>query len=345
MVKVIRHDITRIQTDAIAMISTISDDDYDSVFNRVVKAEGTENFEKILSGEIQSENVDSAGHIFVFEAKNIGAKNIICAIAPNKIFYYHNMPEDELEILLETEDICLNIEYIYRDLYKSIITIAQEKKFHSIAIPLYDAYCNGELAFLATLDCMNQNYSVYSQDFDIFIVVYDRYTLEVANKYYPYVERFIDDRYVEENNCNFVLDKTPYKKIPLPSERPHAEFKPFCDLFHSYIARANKRSSSIYNRIGMDRREFSDLQSGKQKPTKPKIYSLAIALKLSWEDTEAFLKSAGFCYLETATFEKKIKDCIEKGQYNLSYINEELVKANCKPIGCSDFSSSEAKSV
>lgn len=100
-----------------------------------------------------------------------------------------------------------------------------------------------------------------------------------------------------------------------------------------YINEKNMTHPEIYNAAGMTPDCFSKILSGKtKKPKKETIVSLALALKLNYEEAIDLLSSAGhsLCgFKQDVIFEF----CFKTGPYTVDEVNEALVHFHFEPIG------------
>lgn len=127
------------------------------------------------------------------------------------------------------------------------------------------------------------------------------------------------------------LSHPGFKNIEKKLKTPGSE--DFISRLIFYINEKNMTHPQVYNAAGMTPDCFSKIMSGKTKtPKKENIVSLALALKLNYDEATDFLSSAGqtLCgFKQDVIFEF----CFKTGPYTIDEVNEALVRFHFKPIG------------
>ena len=96
------------------------------------------------------------------------------------------------------------------------------------------------------------------------------------------------------------------------------------------------KNTSIGGEGGIDKRSFSKIRSQKNPnyhPKKNTVFLLALGMKLTVEQTEQLLFSAGYAFDENNKFDMIIKDFVQKRNFRIEEIETALFEATGKYLG------------
>lgn len=101
--------------------------------------------------------------------------------------------------------------------------------------------------------------------------------------------------------------------------------KGFRERLFDYIDRSGMTDVECYKRANLDKRTFSKIKSGKgYRPSKQTVVALAIALRLTLDETQELLSTVGLTLSRSGTFDMIIRYFLHQGNYNIFEINEAL---------------------
>ena len=98
----------------------------------------------------------------------------------------------------------------------------------------------------------------------------------------------------------------------------------FSELVVEYMIKKEMTPKEVYTNANLSRQDFSRITSPGKGVKRPTVFSVAIGLRLNWEDTERLLNSAGYAFRSSSLFDLIIKFCIMNKQYEVETINELL---------------------
>lgn len=328
---IVRHDITKMQVDAIVNAANTQLQMGGGVCGVIFQAAGA----KELQAACDRVAPIQTGEAAITPAFALPAKYVIHAAGP----VYSRQNKEESERLL-------------RSAYLNSLKLAEQHHCESVAFPLISSGIYGypkvealEVARNAITDYLSRH------DMDIYLAVFDKAAFSVSKKLMGEVKSYIDKHYVDghQGKRRQLLDveKAAFNEADLslmmaPQEAPLSPLsdvlenldEPFSDMLLRLIDAKGKTDVDVYKKANLDRRLFSKIRSGKgYTPKKRTILALAIALELTLDETDALLERAGYALSHASKFDVIVEFFIVKGNYNIFEINEVLFQYDQPLLG------------
>lgn len=252
------------------------------------------------------------GYAVITPGFNLKAKYIIHAVGP----IYMDGNHDE--------------ESTLSSCYQKALDLAYANQIHSIAFPLISSGIYGypyheayKVAKKTILDFLKEN------DCEMTIALSLFGDIPVEN------ESIISKAFEKPKPTNFMmarcccvnrLDEQLTRKIETTKES-------FTTLLFRYIDDSGMSDSEFYHKANMDRRLFSKLKDENHRPSKNTVLSSSIALRLSLNDTEKLLNTAGYTLSDSLLSDCIIKYCIQNKEYDIYNVNDILFHYNQPILG------------
>lgn len=329
---IIRNDITKMKVDAIVNAANTALQMGGGVCGAIFKAAGVSELQvacDILSPIQTGEAVITPGF-------KLPAKFIIHTAGP---VYNDGKHGEETQL---------------RSCYVNSFKRATENKCESIAFPLISSgiysYPKEEALRVATATIQE---FLAEHDMDVFLAVFDKAAFEISESLIGEVDSYIDEHYVDEywdalRERRFLDVETEALNVPAPVmsyEKMSAPTTGLDDLVESLdetfsatllrlIDSKEKTDVEVYKRANIDRKLFSKIRSNKGYiPSKRTAIALAVALKLSLDETDDLLERAGYALSHSQKFDVIVEYFIINRKYDIFEINEVLFKYDQPLLG------------
>lgn len=332
---IVRNDITQMKTDAIV-----------NTANRLpIIGSGTDKavYEKAgrdaLLALREKIGIIDIGCAAVTPALGLPAKCIIHAVGP----CWQGGTHGEKELLAK----CC----------RSIMEAALEHKCRSISVPLIST---GNYGFPKPL-AMTIAQRVIAEYLDahdllVYLVVFDQDSYRLSETRFRDVEAYIDENYADETaeweycetnrkpirpmvyRSYSISTKTKnllgavavsntaavQKKRSLEDIIKEVD-KSFAQALFDHIDARGLTDPIVYKRANLDRKLFSKIRKTKDyKPSKNTALALAIALRLSLDETKDLIGRAGYALTHSSKADIIIEYCIMQSEYDIFRVNEVL---------------------
>lgn len=194
-----------------------------------------------------------------------------------------------------------------------------------------------------------RNYLQYA-DMEIILVVFDRESFALTGNLFSDVKSFIDENYVDESmfityNPSAVNDSmsadewtgredrtnllaaAPVARPYIPKKRRLEDVvaevgESFQQSLFRRIDEKGYTDTEVYKRANLSRKLFSKIRSNPSyQPKKNTAVALALALRLSLDETKDFLARAGYAFSPGSVFDLIVSYFIEQGVYDIYTIN------------------------
>ena len=335
---IIEGDITKMKTDAIVNAANIKLLMGGGVCGAIFKGAGPEKLRAACS-PLASIKTSQA---VITPAFDLQVKYIIHAAGP----VYRNYEPDLSRALL------------YKT-YTNSLHLALEHQIQSIAFPLISSGIYGYPAEEA-LQVANQAIEDFlvDHDMDVYLTIFDKKNLIINQDLLREVDLFIDENYldptfqVEESEDYYqesriwdqaILDRYEEESYYAPSARPARKSaakleqkldhmlnnldQSFSGHLLGLIDARGRTDVDVYKKANLDRKLFSKIRSQQNyRPSKATAIALALALELSLEETDDFLRRAGYALSQSQIFDVIISYFIIQEIYDVFLINQVLFK-------------------
>lgn len=304
--KIINGDITKINADAIVNTANPNPVVGVGVDSAIYEAAGFDN----LLNERKKIGVLNPGEVAITSAFALSSKYIIHVSGP----MWNGGNSGESDIL--------------KNCYMSALKLAFESGCKSIAFPLIATGFYGfprELGMEIAVD----SFTKFLEEFemDIILVVYDGddfVPAANARELMTYIDDSMDDKCALPDEM--ILMSMPMEAKPCTKEDLNEALKNiYTDSFAKHlqmiINKKGLKNSQVYAAANISKQYFSKLLNGKVNPSKEKVLSLAVGLRLNLDETIDLLKLAGYAFSPISQTDLVVKYFIENKKYNVIEID------------------------
>lgn len=337
---IVRQDITKMQVDAIVNAANAKLSMGGGVCGSIFRAAG----EKALTEACEKLAPLKTGKAVITSGFNLPAKYIIHAVGP----VYSSLHAERCEQQL-------------RSAYTQALKLAQKNDCESIAFPLISSGIFGypkEEALRVAIAAIGD--FLIRHDMDVYLAIFDRASFVISKDLLGDVQSYIDETYVKAHTMarQELLDVEPdefmgvmaepdmspmmqapkrakpsKKAISLDSLMDNLD-EPFNITLLNLIDAKGMTDTEVYKRANIDRKLFSKIRTGNgYMPSKRTILALAIALKLTLDETNSLLEKAGYTLSHSQKLDVVVEFFIINKRYDIFEINEVLFEYDLPLLG------------
>ncbi len=245
--------------------------------------------------------------------------------------------------------------------YHKSLLLAKENGCTTVAFPLISAGIFGypkDKAMKVAIDAISD--FLFENEMTVYVVVYSRSSLQLSEKLFRDITRYIDDHYVEEHTDYLYEEsrkrhleadlspgnrKNDFSTLSLADaqtiqsaqtldEAVHMLDESFSEMLLRKIDERGITDAQCYKKANIDRKLFSKIRSNQSyRPSKPTVLALAISLELSLSETNEMLMKAGFALSHSNKADIIVEYFISRGNYNIFEINEALFSFGQNTLG------------
>ena len=333
---IVRNDITKMDVDAIVNSTNIGLKKGGGVCGVIFETAGIQK----LQDECDAIGHCERGEAVITKGYNLPARYIIHTVGP----VWNGGKSGE--------------SYLLRACYTNSLALAVRHGCESIAFPLISSGIYGypkEEALQIALDAIRD--FLIEHELDVYLVVYDNESFSISKTLFSDIERYIDDNYVDEHRSNRMhfrnmrdlgedrhryesVEKSVFINVPIGGLiiGEHEEKKErrleslqeelaesFSERLIRLIDEKGMKDPEVYKRANINRQLFSKIRCNHgYQPSKQTAIALAIALRLTLDETIDLLEKAGYTLSKSIKADVIIEYFIEHGKYDILEINSAL---------------------
>jgi O-acetyl-ADP-ribose deacetylase (regulator of RNase III) len=242
-----------------------------------------------------------------------------------------------------------NEKQLLSDAYTNSMRLAIENNCESMAFPLLSSgiygYPKAEALSIAT-DSIKS--FIETHELDVYLMIYDLNTFEVDKELLNQINEYLQFNYEEEalelkqvlyresqSSAAFFYEEDKASSLEKEDEPwlSHLD-ESFSQSLLKLIDLKGKTDIEVYKKANLDRKLFSKIRSDKSyMPSKTTALALAIALELSFEETNDLLRCAGFTLSNSQKLDVIVTYFIKHKDYDIYKINTVLFSYDLKTLG------------
>ena len=212
---------------------------------------------------------------------------------------------------------------ILRSCYKTALAKADELKCKTVAFPLIAAGGMGypiPNALEIAVTSINEYLALYS-DMDVYLTLYGEVVTEIAKAMFGDLDAHIT-----------ATLKVADGKENLDELVKHTG-ENFVSMLTRLIDERGLSDAQVYKKAGVSKGTFNKIiNGGTKRPSFETVVALAMALKLSYEDSVALLATVGMAFSNSSKFDIIVSYFLKNKEYDIWKLDEQLIKYGYKSL-------------
>ncbi|MBP3655255.1 MAG: O-acetyl-ADP-ribose deacetylase [Clostridia bacterium] len=332
-IEIIRHDITKMQVDAIVNAANESLSGGGGVDGAIHRAAGPQ-----LLAECRLLNGCRTGDAKITSGGNLPCRYVIHTVGP----VWKDGLHGEADLL--------------KSCYQKSLSLAAAYGCSSVAFPLISSGIYGypkDQALRIATDTIRDYLIEHTDDADlhVYIVVFDKASFRISEKLYTGIAEYIDDHYAWEHadrgrrriaqmESACAIEEPPaecmlaVRASASLEEVLHEMDESFASMVMRKIDEKGMTDPECYKKANLDRKLFSKLRKDSHyRPKKQTALALAVALELPLEEAKELLMKAGYALSHSDKGDIIVEYFIVNGLYDIFEINAALYSFGQVPLG------------
>lgn len=244
--------------------------------------------------------------------------------------------------------------------YRTALYLAQGRRCCAVAFPLISSGAYGypkEGALRVAVETIRA--FLMENDMLVYLVIFDKSAYQIDRVLLDDITRYISEQYAEDAaapSAGLTAEPRSFSARPQLRSEPVAPVhisslsalpaslldslkqkdESFSESLMRRIRDSGMTDAECYRRANIDRKLFSKIRSRRDyHPSRETAVAFAVALRLSFEDTEDLLRKAGYALSRSDEFDIIVSYCITHGIYDVYRINEVLFQFDQTLLGVS----------
>lgn len=213
---------------------------------------------------------------------------------------------------------------IQRSCYRKALEEAEKLKCKSVAFPLIAAGNNllpVPVALENAVTVISEYLSLYS-DMDVYLVLHGDVVKTIYDAKIDELDKYIEGEFKPEEG-----------RIEPLEDAINNTGEAFIDMLIRLMNERDMTEVQVYKAAGIQKGTFNKIMNGgTKKPSIETLAAIAMAMKLSYEETINLLASCGMAFSASSKFDIIVSWFIKAGNYNIWELDQQLFKYGYKTL-------------